>query len=669
MNPPIFSRFVRTAVLFFGLWTASSQFVVALGGNLYVLFAVFGASSVGGVWVSRRYRIPGVGPPAAEPELPAHLRIPNWGFAVAVASSAILLIVLGGIGTTFTSLWAVAALLFAAGLGWTFVSGSPAINLSPERVPVFQGIVLWSLAVVCAALTLVSHRSSLDDAFYVNVAVHVAQEPGAALLARDTIFGFADMPLQLPIYKLHSIEVLGGAISYLTGMRAILAMHWVIATFAALLVPLVQAELFRRVLPRHWLGATIIASMALFAWGGENIAFGNFAFVHLYQGKAIFTAVYVPLLLAYAYDFIRAPSWRSWVLLVAVQVGAVGMTWIALALGPFLVSVTLLAGLGRGRSRAFLWGISSCSYAIVTGLIVRTSVHGRPVQWEPVEDVDALMSQSLHAVGGGGFFLALVIGLSVIAWSAAVSAHTRRLFLLLPLLFLLSFFNPWLVPYVAEELGNHSVYARVFWGLPLPLLVALGFYAPWTWISRRHRSWIGELSTILLAVALLHLWMPQHTLSRSNGTVIGLPTAKVRGSHYEMARLLVQKVPDGKAVLAPSEVAAWVSTFEDHPDVLYSRHNYYPFLEWQVGEPEARRRRRLASAAAGMERLSIPDLRQAVERYDLGAVCMTIPNDQSKGVLSSLRTLGFEPVGHAQLYSVWVLNKPLPPPKSIRRPR
>src|SRR5262249_52392304 len=97
---------------------------------------------------------------------------------------------------------------------------------------------LWLLAIGCVVVTLISHRSDADDAFYVNVAVTTADIPQLALLSIDTMHGIPGLPLPLAVYRVDSYELLNGALSYLSGIPAIYCFHWISAAVAALLVPL-----------------------------------------------------------------------------------------------------------------------------------------------------------------------------------------------------------------------------------------------------------------------------------------------------------------------------------------------------------------------------------------------------------------------------------------------
>ena len=83
--------------------------------------------------------------------------------------------------------------------------------------------------------------------------------------------------------------------------------------------------------------------------------FGSFWLARIWQGKVIFVAVLVPLLLALLLEHAERPSRRGVVLLVAAGVAAVGLTTTAMFVVPVLAAgclVPRLLGPAAGRGRA-----------------------------------------------------------------------------------------------------------------------------------------------------------------------------------------------------------------------------------------------------------------------------------------------------------------------------
>ena len=158
------------------------------------------------------------------------------------------------------------------------------------------------------------------------VTAQEASGTAEALLARDTMHGIPGLKLLDPVYRVHSYELWNGMLAYLTGIPAIYWFHWVSASTAAVLVALAHARLLRLVMPRLWPWAVVTVLFVVIAVGETHRWYGNFAFVRLWQGKAIFLYVFAPLVAAYAIEFALRPSRRGWLLLASAQIAHICAT-------------------------------------------------------------------------------------------------------------------------------------------------------------------------------------------------------------------------------------------------------------------------------------------------------------------------------------------------------
>ena len=294
-SAPFSERIAAWVCLGFALWTLCAHAVVAAGGSLATLVALYGATGVAAVFVGRRVGgSPAIDPaplPAATRDAPGAVRV---ALAVLAAGAAVWAIVRDDAVTTW---W-----LLVLGLGAAAVAhlareapqGSPA----PRSRRAEWGLLL--LAIACAAYALGIHRPDADDAFFVNMAVAAVDHPELPLLARDTLHGRFDLPIQLPTYRAHSYELAVGAVSLLTGLSALHVFHLGAAALGAMLACASHGLLFRRLAPGAWLAATTAWAVLVAVAGETHHWYGNFAFVRMWQGKAFFLFVFLPLVSAYA---------------------------------------------------------------------------------------------------------------------------------------------------------------------------------------------------------------------------------------------------------------------------------------------------------------------------------------------------------------------------------
>ena len=233
-------------------------------------------------------------------------------------------------------------------------------------------LALAAMCLGCVALTLVAHRPDADDPFYLNFAVHAVDHPEAPLIAYDTLHGFPELPLSLPVYKVHSIELLEAAVSYLTGLRVLDVAHLLFPVLAALWVVLAYARLSRLLSPTRWIWVLGGALAFLFCIGSPHQSYGNFAFVRLHQGKAVLLSALLPLVIAYGLEFALAPSRRRWLRLAASQIAAVGLSASALWSAPTVAALALASAApwGRRGARVVLLGLTASAYplAVAAGL-------------------------------------------------------------------------------------------------------------------------------------------------------------------------------------------------------------------------------------------------------------------------------------------------------------
>jgi hypothetical protein len=543
--------------------------------------------------------------------------------------------------------------------------GGPA---SPPSQSPWHEPTLWAMAIACVLVTLAAHRPDADDAFYVNMAVSALDTPSRALLKHDGIFGIAGMPIQLPFYRMHSFELLAAAVSRLTGLSPILALHWILAGTAAALVPLASAELFRRLLPRHWVLATFAVVATLLLLGETNSSYGNYAFVRLHQGKGVLVSIALPLTIAYALAFAHRPNWRNWMMLLAVQTAAVGLTASSLLVCPPVAALTLLVSWRYKKSRAWMLPVGLCAgaHAIVMLLALKgdmrettSALEGLGLNSVSVEMGWPLLERNLGNVLGIGRARLLALFATLVAWSVPRSSVASRLMAALPLTFLLLFFHPAAASIAANSVLSPIIYFRAFWFLPLPFLIALLLTAPATLLERLRYPMVGVALSLLLLLRLATGVVETHTLSTANGTELAWPREKAPVLEFEAARWLAESTPRGAVVLAPVDVSTWVSTLEQTTHPLFSRYIYERFLALHVPEAEIRSRRTMSGFVSQdghhLDRADV--ICYNADRFDLKAICLREFGEKTRNVTSQMAACGFEIVGSNERYQVWSRSK------------
>jgi hypothetical protein len=323
--------------------------------------------------------------------------------------------------------------------------------------------------------------------------------------------------------------------------------------------------------------------------GGGPGSFHRFDFIRLFQGKAIFVTVMLPLLFAYGVRFGTRPTAGRFVLLMAVQVAALGTTVTALWAAPAAALLAVVSMLRvRTASLATLGAaFLSCSYVLAWGLYLKFTMGGAATP--EVTPSDALNNPALEAqlaaapgaeplahayrmVLGHSTHLATALAVAMLAWTACRSERARRFAVVMPLGFFALLGNPWVLRFVSS-LTTPTIYWRVVWLLPVPVLTALlltSLLRPGFGLSRRSGVVLFSAATLLF-VGWQSIRRP--TLLRA---AFGPPTVKVDRQAYRVARALNRSVGSRRQVLAPPRVSLVLAMLNDSSYPLATKGRFVP---------------------------------------------------------------------------------------------
>ena len=436
-------------------------------------------------------------------------------------------------------------------------------------------MLLWLLAAAAVVLTLISHRPDADDALYVNEAVAAADVPGQALLSVDTLHGIPGLPLYLPVYRVTSYELLNGALAYLTGIPAIYCFHWLSAAFAALLLPLAHARLFRILTPRRWLASVATLVFILIAAGETHRWYGNFSFVRIWQGKAVLLSVFLPLLYAYALRFAAAPTLRNWTMLAAAQIAAVGCSSSALWVAPVGAVMALGSGVRPSRRgvKTVILGTLASVYVLGAAWFFHADLEGSMggVPFAAAGNFGPQMRDALVTVLGDSRLLIFGIVALLTGWVFTSPGLARRFAIVFPLAVLIGLLNPYTERWVTANVTGPA-YWRSLWAMPLPIVMALMLTSPLHFGNGSSRPVTRHVAWLVLLAAFALLVPRYNGLSPENNVRLGWPQLKVPDVAYRWAVDVDESVPPGSHVAAASEISTWIVTLHHHAYPLLVRH-------------------------------------------------------------------------------------------------
>jgi hypothetical protein len=555
------------------------------------------------------------------------------------------------VGSPILAWWTATAILLFAAVPFLVLE-------APAFVPARSGrrleLALALLAALCVLYTLAAHRPDADDAFYVNLAVGAVDRPDLPLLAIDTLHGRDDLPIHLSVYRLHSYELLCGAVALLTGIPAIYVFHWIAASAAAALIPLSHAALFRLLLPRLWLAATAVLVIVLASVGETHRWYGNFAFVRIWQGKGILLFVFLPLICVQAIRFAMHPSPRGWLLLAAAQVSALGCSANAIwaAPGAAFTGMACVLRPRRGDLRRLAVGATASLYVLAAGLLVKRGMATDGPAMQRVYESGSRLADAFTRTLGDSWLQALGIGAISIAWACSRRGLAQRFAIAVPLLVTLGLLDPYTEGWVRTNVTGPS-YWRSMWLLPIPILITLVLTAPLQWEGARWTRRAGVAATCVLTLAFA-AFVPSHPgFDARNGVEIAWPGLKVEETPRRWARLLNDAAPRAR-IVAPPDISTWVPTFHHHAYPLMVRI-YLGGNRHRVGEMAYRDRYVMTHFAGGEQRhpQAAAIFARGLELYDIEAVCLR-NSDIAEMARQILRQSGYRRRVQGTDYEIWV---------------
>ncbi len=573
-----------------GVWSLHAWACVYTGTTFSLLRLILPFSLVvsGGVtwWLIRECATPQPPPPA---EIHPADRISVYSIGTLVLAGVALAAWHREL-VPFAVAW-VAALLHLA----TLLPSASIGPATPTRATRWDLGALALAAIVAVIATTGLSRPDSDDAYYFNAVLAALAHPELAALSFDGMHGDVTVPIQQLIHRPQSYELLAAAVASIPGISPTFAYYVLLPAVMAAATPLAYWMVAKTCTPRTaWL-AILLAVPLVLAWGDGHRTFGNYGFVRLFQGKAVYMCVFVPLVVWTGWAYASAPSPAAWLRLVLAQCAAAGLTSSALVVTPICAGIAVLAGAQptrRGLKVLAFGALSSLPLLVVLAIL----------KWE--------MYQLGPLISSGGIFK--VVALIGTGWRGPIS-----LFGLLALPFLahagaapnaawitryvglafLFIFNgisgPLLGEWVAELLSW-----RLFWTIPLPALVAVAMAA--ALIGPREKTNSSMVTQIVTAMALWTFVTAQPwTTDADNHVTFSWGGAKRPERDIATIEKIMEQARPTSLVLAPEQLAVWLTGLENAPRLVSVRKFYTDNLRRHWGIEESRARMKLVRLVQG----------------------------------------------------------------------
>ncbi|MDG4808996.1 DUF6077 domain-containing protein [Micromonospora sp. WMMD1120] len=551
----------------------------------------------------------------------------RYALPVGAAVGAALLASLGK-GTIAWTLGVLLGLVAIASAYTSYRFRDPAAGgpVSTDTTTPTQAYVVITAALAAAVYATFIGRVSLDDVFYVGKSVWVAERdeiPFREFLLTEGVLpaGSANPPLP-------SFEVFIGALARLLGVHAASATWYLLLPLLAVFAIFALWRLVQRWSPRRALLAFGVALAYILLVAGYPDALNTYHLPRLTQGKGVFVHALVPLAWVYLTDFLETRSRRALVLLTLLSVAAVGLTTTAVILLPLLAvaAVVMLVVARRFREAALCFAAASV-YPLLSGALVRLLQGGLD---ETVKNyVEPPAPQAVYQLTMWLGLLGVIAGVAIWCSPLFLRAGVPRLLSAGAALVVTVALVPGVLTVGSNLTGLAAVLWRVPWIVPLPALV--GMLAV---IRLPRLAWPNRALAVGLPAALVLAFWTQGVPMWTADVVQTKPGWRMPETRKNVAFWIVKQDPQGP-VLAPSSVMRALPQVTSRVRVVLARDLY--LTDYGMQTQFAQDRMLLAKFADGTEPVSIPDVAAAMDRVDVGSVCVWRSNKVVADAAPTLR--------------------------------
>ncbi|MEH1166231.1 DUF6077 domain-containing protein [Micromonospora sp. CPCC 205539] len=552
-----------------------------------------------------------------------------------LVAAAVAATTAGVAGTGVAVPWvipAVAGLLAAAGgillVRRVWLSGSPSAPAAPAPTAAQSAYALM-VSVLVAISSFFLARNTPDDVYYVGRSVWIAERDLVPL--NDFLFSENTLPAMGSQPPIPSIEVFAGALARALGIHAASATWYVLLPILAVLAVLALWRLTHRWAPRRPVLAFTVAIAYLYLVVGGDAALGTFHLPRLYEGKGMFVSAVIPLMWLYLTQWFDNRSRRSLLLIVTLSITAIGLTTTAAIILPMLVGAAGFAMLLVGRWKAaVLAAIAALTYPIGSLVVSRLVLGTLAASGADDAFFDAAATYRRTLLFG---VVGVISGLAL--WCGPLLARRRTPALLVAgsTLALSVLFIPGVLEAVSALSGISVVLWRVPWLLALPTLIGLlctvRVPAPTVAVRRAVAGGIAVLLVASFALFATPMWS-----TKSWVDVHKRPTWKLPQQRQSIAFWIKGLDRSPGLLLAPKTIMRTSLVVTSQVRVVLPRDFY--LVEYDLNSQFAKDRLLLAGFADGDTTPSPTELTPALDRLDVGTICVYNGNTYARDLAPQL---------------------------------
>lgn len=465
-------------------------------------------------------------------------------------------------------------------------------------------ILGMGLLLLQIALTLVMYRSDADDSFYVsNVTLF---QNSSVLNAYDSSFGITDLGT-VPMYDFETWEAYAAVLGNVFRIEGVTLMHFVMVPWL-LVISASAYLLLGRVLFEGDQSKSnyFYVLLSVFHLMGGNAVFsqGSFLLSRIWQGKAVYLHVVLPVMMVVLLNCIKDRNEDSeqvskkierylFILLFACILAGMSLNPTSLyVLGFQLAAMLAAVAINKRKVKLLLHSLPALFTVVFFTLLIyfRASRFTGQIEAASGAGENFVFTVFKNFFGSGLVYFLLYI-LAVIIVLAIGNARAKIAFVFTPLLLFVGVWNPIAGKVVAETLTKVPSYWRVFWLVPVGLAISYAVIA----VSDRFKfRAIGILAGCLLII-VPGTWM----FSKENHFV---RAENVERLPKEVMRFGPQAIDqkDRPVILSSNDLSTTFRQKYEQIELVFSRHQYIlDLFSYRGQEEEGAERTQLMSFSNG----------------------------------------------------------------------
>ena len=429
-----------------------------------------------------------------------------------------------------------------------------------------EALIVLLLVISGAVLAIIINRPDPDDSAYVPRALYYVEHASEALSSEVKWISAGEMRLRVPLFLSSFYELFQAAFCVLLGGHFLLYHHIIFPAIAGSLIVssmFLLTNLLTTERRSTIFGVTVFLMLALML-GETHFTYGNSSFAQAFQGKYVFLTAGVSSWCYFSLKFLILRDKMSWLMLMLIGIGMASLTSTALPFVPLFSLIILMSYMAnekycKGIEFPEFMFVSFCYLASIIPVAIMANeyrefanVYFTKTSFAQTSFPASFEGQmNLIIRSNAPFSVSLLLFLVSTLLVAIYSKF--RIFLMVWIVFLFVFLlNPMVSDFVMKYFTTSSIYWRLFFLLPFPLVTVLLAAIVFPAINFNKNPLI--LAFFLISGFLFSIYWPQTVLRKVNYVTVEFPREKVNKELHSVATEILAKAPEG-TMLSPVEIS------------------------------------------------------------------------------------------------------------------